>query len=135
MLQYQQIEIKGQSNFPDPKLEPVFQRISKQLHLGNHSLKTMKEYILTNSYVEPPPQSTSFIDIDENHELRVLFQIEDEETEFYGFDVSDSAPVHLELSELFQTDDDESDFEGFDISDLNILFLESDDDNDEFLGF
>ena len=41
----------------------------------------------------------------------------------------------VQLSELFQTDDDESDFEGFDISDLNILFLESDDDNDEFLGF
>ena len=96
---------KGSIKFSGPKAWAGVPTHLKEIAFKKPFTKKIKEYILTNSYVEPPPQSTSFIDIDENHELRVLFQTEDEETEIYGFDISDSA--HFELSKLFQTDDDE----------------------------
>ena len=40
----------------------------------------------------------------------------------------------LELEELFQTDDEESDFEGFEISNMNDVFL-TDSESEDFLGF
>ena len=46
-----------------------------------------------------------------------------------------SETAHQELRDLFQTDDDESDFEGFNTPDLNNLFLDSDSEDNEFLGF
>ena len=40
----------------------------------------------------------------------------------------------LELEELFQSDNEESDFEGFEITNMNDIFL-SDSENEDFLGF
>ena len=96
----------------------------------------MEDFVLNDIYVELPTDSNSFLSVDEiaYHKLEELFKEEDEETEFYGFYMSDTA--HEELRELFQTDDDESDFEGFNyVSDLNSLFLDSDNEDNEFLGF
>ena len=72
-----------------------------------------------------PPKQTK------NHQKNLddclgnLFESDDEEEEFFGFDI--------ELTTLFESDDEEDEFFGFDIN-LTTLF-EAEDEEDEFLGF
>ena len=89
----------------------------------------MKEHILNITFAEPPQETNSLLNNDEITyiELEQLFQSDDEEDIFEGFETS--------LNTIFQTDDEDAVFEGFQTS-LNTLFLSDvENENEDFQGF
>ena len=120
---------KGSIKFAGPKAWAEVPINIKEVAFRKPFSKKMKNHILNSIFVEEHPTPIPEYNDDnlEYRELEALFQIDDEELVFEGFDTPD-------LEEIFQTEDEESDFEGFNILDLNQLFL-SDGENEEFLGF
>ena len=72
-----------------------------------------------------PPKRTKNHQKNSDDYLGNLFESDDEEGEFFGFDI--------DLTTLFESDDEEDEFFGFDIN--LTTFFEADDEEDEFLGF
>ena len=71
----------------------------------------MKKIILKDMFVELPPESNSFLSVDEiaDNQLEKLFQEEEIDSEFFGFIFFDQ-----ELIDLFETDEMEDyEFRGF----------------------
>ena len=72
-----------------------------------------------NSRTIRASQKTHSID-----EMIALFDSDDEEGDFLGFNVSNSnTKYHNEVITLLESDDDEDDFLGFDASDSSIKYL------------
>ena len=73
-------------------------------------------------------------------DLNLLFQTDDINDDFFGFDVSveDVNATFSDLRQIFNTSDDDSNFAGFNTApsntDLNVLFL-NDTTDSEFLCF
>ena len=73
-------------------------------------------------------------------DLNILFQTDNENDEFFGFDVStgNSNETFLDLRQIFNNSSSDEEFIGFSNSvrdsDLNLIFL-NDSDNSEFFGF
>ena len=88
----------------------------------------MKDHILANIFVELSPVTNSLLENEESAsiELEDLFQTDDEEYIFEGFDTS--------LNTIFKTDDDDVIFEGFETS-LNTLLQSDSEENEDFHGF
>ena len=73
-------------------------------------------------------------------DLNILFETDDENDEFFGFNVTteNSNETFLDLRQIFNNSSSDEDFIGFSNSprnsDLNFTFL-NDSDNSEFFGF
>ena len=71
----------------------------------------MKTFIFKDIFVVQPPESNSFLSVDEiaDNQLEKLFQEEEIDSEFFGFIFFDQ-----ELIDLFETDEMEDyEFRGF----------------------
>ena len=118
---------KAWAKVPDEHKEIAFQKpFSKKL----------KEHILETIFVDLPQKRTKHNkkDTEENLDsLRALFESENEEDEFHGFDND----LNNELRALFESEDEENTFFGFDTTNsvnLTLIFQE-DSDGEEFFGF
>ena len=105
--------------------------------------KKHKEYILNQTHVDLPPKRKNTIEsiAEDPFDLNLLFETDDEDVEFFGFDLS--APninntAISELRQLFNASSSDEDFAGFTNasrnSDLDTLFLNNSSDSD-FPGF
>ena len=124
---------KGSIKFSGPKAWAEVPNHLKEIAFRKPFAKKLKEHILTSTFQEMAPVRTSLLDRDDiaRIELNELFQSDDEENEFFGFE-----NPNIELNELFLSDSDENDFLGFNTSkdDLQEIFL-TDSETEEFLGF
>ena len=89
----------------------------------------------------PPKRRNNTVNvIDEILDLNLLFQTDDINDEFFGFDTSveNVNTTFSDLRQIFNTSDSENNFAGFNTAasntDLNVIFL-NDSTESEFLGF
>ena len=126
---------KGSIKFSGPKAWAEVPKNLKEVAFRKPFTKKFKEHILTTTYQEMPPKSSSVFDMDDAQfiELKNLFQSDDDdEDDFLGFE------KHIpELEEIFLSDDETENFLGFcseQKEDLNMIFL-TDSETEDFLGF
>ena len=88
----------------------------------------------------PKRRNNTETEFDEVLDLNILFETDDENDEFFGFDISMEVDNRSfsDLRQIFDTSSSNEDFAGFSSdprnTDLNVLFL-NDSNNDEFFGF
>ena len=128
--------------FSGPKAWSEVPKHLKEIAFRKPFSKKHKEYILNQIHVVLPPQKTSnpTKGTDEFFDLNILFETDDENEEFFGFDASLENPntTSSELMHIFNTSSSDEDFIGFSNFatnyDLNSLFLNNSNDSD-FYGF
>ena len=125
---------KGSIKFSGPKAWAEVPNHLKEIAFRKPFAKKLKEHILSSTYQEMAPVKTSLLDRDDiaRIELTELFQSDEEENEFIGFE-----NPGIELNKLFLSDSDENDdFLGFNTpkNDLQEIFL-TDSETGEFFGF
>ena len=128
--------------FSGPKAWSEVPKHLKDVAFRKPFSKKHKEYILKQIYVDMPPKRRSNTGNVTNEilDLNLLFQTDDINDDFFGFDVSveDVNATFSDLRQIFNTSDDDSNFAGFNTApsntDLNVLFL-NDTTDSEFLGF
>ena len=128
--------------FSGPKAWSEVPRHLKEIAFRKPFSKKHKEYILQQIHVDLPPKRTSKI-VNETNEvldLNLLFETNDENEEFFGFDVpvGNVSTTFSDLVQIFNTSSSDDNFVGFSNtprnSDLNSLFMDDSNDN-EFFGF
>ena len=99
---------KGSIKFSGPKAWAEVPNHLKDIAFRKPFTKQMKTFILKDIFVELPPESNSFLSVDEivDNQLEKLFQEEEIDSEFFGFIFFDQ-----ELNDLFETDDEMEDYE------------------------
>ena len=134
---------QGSIKFSGPKAWADVPKHLKDVAFRKPFSKKHKEYILKQTHVEMPPKrrNNTVTEIDEVLNLNILFETDDENDEFFGFDISMEVVnrTFSDLRQLFDTSSSDEDFAGFSSSDprntdLNVLFL-NDSNTDEFFGF
>ena len=130
--------------FSGPKAWVNVPKQLKEIAFRKPFSKNLKEHILPMIYVEMPPKKRT-----RNHEateialldLNTLFNEEDDEGEFFGFDIpppADEFNTLTELNTIFSTSSDNEEFYGFRNTSqiLNLASIFHDESNDsDFLGF
>ena len=87
-----------------------------------------------------PQKRRNNADTDEIFDLNLLFETDDQNDEFFGFDVSSEEVnrTFSDLRQIFDTSSSNDEFDGFSSdsknTDLNSLFL-NDSNDSEFFGF
>ena len=120
------------SEVPKHLKEVAFRKTFSKLH---------KKYILNQIHVDMPPKRRSspenvVLDV---FELNLLFESDDENGEFFGFEesVENNDTSFFDLRQIFNASNSDEEFLGFNntsSANLNSLFLNSSNDT-EFLGF
>ena len=128
--------------FSGPKAWSEVPKHLKEIAFRKPFSRKHKEFILNRIHVDIPPVRRSNLqnDVFDDLDLNILFETDDENDEFFGFDVSteNSNETFSDLRQIFNTSSSDEDFIGFSNalrnSDLNVLFL-NDSEDSEFFGF
>ena len=128
--------------FTGPKAWAEVPNHLKEIAFRKPFSKKLKEHTLCTIFEEMPPKKkhTNRKNELEQLNLSTLFDTDDEDVEFFGFD-SPEIIEHIsfqELQEIFSSTGDEENFPGFgntsNDSDLNAIF-QNESSTDEFFGF
>ena len=156
---------QGSIKFAGPKAWADIPKHLKEVAFKKPFSKKLKKHILTQIHVDPPPPKAHSIRNGLLYdELKIIFQADDDQSEFFGFDQSESSnseitllnkndnTIHefyhssnerknnLNLLDIFENDsEDSNEFFGFTdeeikSTDLNLMFL-NDSTDTEFIGF
>ena len=125
--------------FSGPKAWLKVPKHLKEIAFRKPFSKKHKEYILNQIHVDLAPKKRNNVrkETEEVLDLNLLFENDDENEEFFGFDVSfeNANNTFFDLMHIFSTSSSDDDFTGFSNDprndDLNSLFL----NDSDFLGF
>ena len=128
--------------FSGPKAWFEVPKHLKEIAFRKPFSKKHKEYILKQIHVDLPPKKRNNVqkETEEVLDLNFLFESDDENEEFFGFNVSieNVNSTFTDLMHIFNTSSSDDEFTGFTNAprnyDLTSLFLNDSNDSD-FLGF
>ena len=102
--------------FSGPKAWAKVPKEYKEIAFRKPFSKKLKKHILDTTFVDMPPKRTKNHQKNSDDYLGNLFESDDEEGEFFGFDI--------DLTTLFESDDDEDEFLGFETqNDINLTLI------------